>query len=501
MSQIKKLAGQTAYYGISSILGRVLNFLLLPIWTDRLIDAEYGVVSYIYASVALCLIIYTYGMETAFFRFTSKGEGKDVFNSAATSILLTSALISGFLFIQSSGVASFLGKGVLPEYVEYLAVILFIDAVVAIPFAKLRLEEKALKFAVIRTSVITVTILLNLLFLVVFPDILDGKYLSGLENAVSKIYDPKENISYIFISNLAANLLYIPLLFRELFSIRLNINWPLFKKMLVYALPIFLMGLGGMFNEQGYSLILKNIPIDPEIASSSEAALGKFSSVFKLSVIMMLGIQAFRYAAEPFFFSHADNRQAPELFAKVMHYFVSFNVVILVGVALNIELISDIFLRRPEYKEALYVLPILLLAKLFYGVYVNLSVWFKIKDKTIYGAYFAIIGAIITLVGNLFLIPLIGYYGSAITSLVCYAAMSILCWQQGRKYFKVPYSFGPLFVYLIIALLLVYVSGLLSIENQWLRYGYNLLLSGLFLLFMFYKEGRHINYKTTRGND
>ena len=501
MSQIKKLAGQTAYYGISSILGRVLNFLLLPIWTDRLIDAEYGVVSYIYASVALCLIIYTYGMETAFFRFTSKEGGKDIFNSAATSILITSTLLSGFLFVQSKGVASFLGKGVLPEYVQYLALILFIDAIVAIPFAKLRLEEKALKFAVIRTSVITITILLNLLFLVVFPDILKGNYLTGLGDLVNKIYKPEQNISYIFISNLAANTLYIPFLYQELFSIRLKVNWVLFKKMLVYALPIFLMGLGGMLNEQGYSLILKNIPIDPKIASSSEAALGKFSSVFKLSVIMMLGIQAFRYAAEPFFFSHADNREAPELFSKVMHYFVSFNIVLLVGVALNVELISDIFLRRPEYKEALYVLPILLLAKLLYGVYVNLSVWFKIKDKTIFGTYFALIGAIITVAGNLLLIPILGYYGSAIASLVCYATMSILCWQQGRRYFKVPYKFAPLLVYLIIALAIIYLSGLVTIESRWLRYGYNLVLSLLFVLFMFKKEGRKINYKTNKVND
>ena len=473
--------------------------MLLPIWTDRLIDAEYGVVTYIYASVALCLIIYTYGMETAFFRFTSKGEGKDVFNSAATSILITSTLLSGFLFIQSQGVASFLGKGVMSEYIQYLAAILFIDAIVAIPFAKLRLEENALKFAVIRTSVITLTILLNLLFLVVFPDIVEGKYLSRLESLVSKIYDPNESIAYIFISNLVANVLYVPLLFKELFSVRLKINWPLFKQMLTYALPIFLMGLGGMLNEQGYSLILKNIPIDPEIASSSEAALGKFSSVFKLSVIMMLGIQAFRYAAEPFFFSHSDNKQAPELFAKVMHYFVAFNVALLVAVALNIELISDIFLRRPEYKEALYVLPILLLAKLFYGVYVNLSVWFKIKDKTIFGTYYALIGAIITLAGNLLLIPIIGYYGSALTSLLCYAVLSALCWYQGRKYFKVPYKFGALTAYLLLALAVVYGSGFINIENQWMRYGYNMVLSALFVLFMFWREGRKIHYKTLKS--
>lgn len=499
MSQLKKLAGQTAYYGISSILGRVLNFLLLPIWTSRLADHEYGVVTYAYASVALCLIIYTYGMETAFFRFTTKGNGKAVFNSSATSILITSTLLSGFMFLNAESISSFLGKGVLPHYVEYLSAILFIDAIVSIPFAKLRLEEKALKFASIRLTVISLTILLNLLFIVVFPDILEGKYLSRLQGFVKSIFNPDKSISYIFLANLLANLLYLPLLYKELFSIKLSIDWALFKKMIAYAFPIFLMGLGGMFNEQGYALILKNITINPAIASSSEAAVGKFSSVFKLSIIMMLGIQAFRYAAEPFFFSHADNKQAPELFAKVMHYFVAFNLVVLVGVALNIELISDIFLRKLEYKEALYVLPILLLAKLFYGVYVNLSVWFKIKDKTIYGTYYALIGAIITLAGNLLLIPVIGYYGSALSSLFCYGVMSVLCWYQGRKYFQVPYKFGQLALYLMLAIGVVYASDLIQVQNQWLGYGINLLISGSFLIFMYMKEGRQIRYKTKKA--
>ena len=499
MSQLKKLAGQTAYYGISSILGRVLNFLLLPIWTSRLATEEYGIVTYAYASVALCLIIYSYGMETAFFRFTSKGNGKAVFDSSATSILITSSLLSGLIFLNAPAIAGFLGKGIMPVYVEYLAAILFVDAIVAIPFAKLRLEEKALKFAVIRISVITITILLNLLFIVVFPDILAGKYLTSMEVFVSEIYKPERSVTYIFLANLIANVIYVPLLFKELFSIRLSIDWVLFKKMLVYALPIFLMGLGGMFNEQGYGLILKNIPIDPSIASSSEDALGKFSSVFKLSVIMMLGIQAFRYAAEPFFFSHSDNKQAPELFARVMHYFVAFNVVVLVCVALNIELISDIFLRKPEYKEALFVLPILLLAKLFYGVYVNLSVWFKIKDKTIFGTYYALIGAVITLVGNLLLIPIIGYYGSALTALLCYSVMSFLCWYQGRKYFQVPYKFGKLSLYLILAIIVVYGSDLMVIENQWFSYGINLSISVAFIFFMYIKEGRQIKYKSNKA--
>ncbi len=245
-----------------------------------------------------------------------------------------------------------------------MAAILFIDGLIAIPFAKLRLEQKALKFALIKVGVITITILLNLLLIIVLPDIYDGKYLVSLQSVVQKIYNPSIGIGYIFIANLLANLLYLPLLWRELAQIRFSIHWTTFKPMLVYALPIFLMGLGGMFNEQGYALILKHV-FPEELGVSGSDALGVFSGAFKLSVIMMLGIQAFRYAAEPFFFSHAENKEAPALFARIMHYFVVFNVVVLVGVALNTELIADVFLRNDSYKEALFVLPILLIAKLF----------------------------------------------------------------------------------------------------------------------------------------
>jgi len=496
MSQIKKLAGQTAYYGISSILGRVLNFLLLPIWTDRLVRSEYGAVTELYAYVALCLIVYTFGMETAFFRFSNKTNAKEAYNSTATAVLSTSAFFSALIYLLSDQIANALGNGVEQQYVQYMAAILFIDGLIAIPFAKLRLEQKALKFAFIKVSVISTTIILNLLFIMVLPDISAGKYLIGLQETVNKFYNPSLGIGYIFIANLLANLLYLPLLWKQLLQIKLSIHWSTFKPMLVYALPIFLMGLGGMFNEQGYALILKHV-FPEDLGISGDDALGVFSGAFKLSVVMMLGIQAFRYAAEPFFFSHAENKEAPALFARIMHYFVVFNIVVLVAVALNTELIGDVFLRNDTYKEALFVLPILLIAKLFYGVYVNLSVWFKLTDKTIYGTYYALIGAIITLLGNLLLIKEIGYYGSAVTALVCYGVMSLLCYLKGKKTFPIPYNFKPLFGYLIIAILIIYGVDLIKMDTKWLSYGVKLLITAVFTGTMFFFEGRKINYKSS----
>ncbi len=492
MSQIKKLAGQTAYYGISSILGRVLNFALVPFYTRILPEPEYGVVINLYGVAAFLNIIYTYGLETSFFRFSTKQKSIDTYYYTSTAILFTSILLSGMLFLAAPSISAFTAAETNPEFIRYLALIVFIDAIVAIPFAKLRLDDRPIKFAAIRLTVTGVTIGLNMLFLVVFPGIMAGKYLTGLQGTVDKIYNPEIGVGYIFIANLIANALYLPLLLKELRQIRIRFNWTAFKPIFHYAFPIFLMGLAAMFNDQGYTIIFKFLFDDPE------AQIGIYGSAFKLSVLMMLGIQAFRYAGEPFFFSHSENKQAPTLFARVLHYFIVFNISIMVGIAVNIELISDVFLGRPGYKEALYVLPVLLLAKLFFGVYVNLSVWFKIKDMTIYGTYFAGVGALITLVGHLWLvrIPSIGYYGSAISALACYIVMCLLCYFKGRKVFKVPYNFTKPAAYLMLALAVIYGSNLISLESDWGQYGIDIIITAGFLLIMYLFERKNFRYKT-----
>ena len=495
MSEIKKLAGQTAYYGISSILGRMLNFLLLPLWTAQLPEQEYGAVTNLYAFTALLNIVYTYGLETGYFRFTTRDKSTDAYHYTGTAILLTSLVFSGIIILSANNITGFLQDGIQPEYIVYLALILFIDAIVSIPFAKLRLDERPVKFVIIRSSVIVLTVILNLLFLWLFPAISEGKYLGGMKGFVDSVYDPSIGVGYIFLANLIANVLYLPLLWKEFMALKLRFNFSALKPILTYAIPIFLMGIAGTINDKGYAIIM------PYIDHGGLLTLGKYDGAFKLSVIMMLGIQAFRYAGEPFFFSHSDNKEAPALFARIMHYFVTFSIVVMVGVALNIDLISDIFLRRPGYKEALYVLPILLLAKLFYGIYINLSVWFKIKDKTKFGTYFASVGVVITLLGNFILIPLIGFIGSALTSLACYMVMCLLCYRKGIQYFKVPYNFKPLLGYLIMALFFIYAGGLIKPENNWLNYGFSFALSGVFVLIMYLLEGKNIKYKSVENAD
>ena len=489
MSQIKKLAGQTAYYGISSILGRVLNFALVPLYTRVFLESEYGVVINLYSYVAFLNIIYTYGLETSFFRFSTKQKSIDAYHYTASAILLTSTLLSALIFLTAPSLVGLTEAGENYEYIQYLAIIVFIDAIVAIPFAKLRLDERPIKFAIIRLTVIGVTIGLNMLFLVVFPDIMAGEYLTGLQSIISPIYDPEIGVGYIFISNLIANALYLPLLYKEFLQIRIRFKWSAFKPILAYAFPIFLMGLAAMFNDQGYAILFSYV------LDNAKEQIGIYGSAFKLSMLIMLGVQAFRYAGEPFFFSHAENKQAPSLFARVMHYFIVFNIVLMVGIAVNLELIADVFLGRPGYKEALFVLPILLVAKLMYGVYVNLSVWFKIKDKTIFGTYFASIGAVITVLGHFLLVSQIGYVGSAITALLCYTVMCLICYVKGREYFKVPYKFGKPLLYLIMALGVIYASNLVKLDTNWLQYGVDLLISLGFLAVMWLLEGKNFKYK------
>jgi len=495
MTEIKKLAGQTAYYGISSILARVLNFLLLPIWTARLDTAEYGAATEVYGYVALLLIIYTFGMETAFFRFSRKEDPQKVYHSSATAVIIVSGILSCLIYFNATNVATFLGQNVKGQYVQFIAAILFIDALVAIPFAFLRLKEKALKFAIIKTSVVSITIVLNLLLLVVFPDILEGRYLESWQGQISSFYTPDQQIGYIFTANLLANLFYIPLLWRELSRLRLRIDKTILTRMLKYALPLFIMGLAGMFNEQGYTILFERAYPETENMSGT-GALGIFGSTVKLSVIMMLGIQAFRYAAEPFFFNHADNRESPALFAKIMHYFVITNILMLVAVSLNTGLISAIFISNDEYKAALYVLPILLLAKLFYGIYVNLSVWFKVKDKTIFGSYFALTGALITLVGNLALIPLLGFLGSALSSLTCYLVMCMMCYFSGRKYLSIPYRFRPLIIHLFIALIIIWSHMQIQLNSEIMAYTVSGLITLLYASVVIVYEWKNLDYKT-----
>ncbi|MDX1627530.1 MAG: polysaccharide biosynthesis C-terminal domain-containing protein [Fulvivirga sp.] len=444
MSQLKRLAGDTAIYGISSILGRSINYLLIFLHTAFFLPDELGVITVLYSFVGFINVLYTFGMETTFFRFINKPENKKAYNIAATVVILISTLISALIIFKSQTVAVWLGYPDLHHFIVWLAVIVWIDGIMAIPFARIRQENKAKLFATVKVGNILVNVLLQVTFLWIIPEFIPLSW-------VSSWYDPTLGVGYIILANLIANALFFLWLWKPISKIRLSLDGALLKPMLKYAFPIMIMGLAGIANEMLGNILLEYLLPDTFYKNmSSTAAVGVYGQTLKLSIFMILAIQAFRYAGEPFFFSQAKEKNAPELFARVMHYFVIASLLILMLVSMNVHFIAEIFLRKPEYRVALYLVPILMLGKLFFGIYVNLNVWFKLTDKTMYGTYFSLLGAAVTVVGNILLIPYLGFTGSAITSVLCYFSMSFLCYRTGKFRYPIPYNFQKLLPYFII---------------------------------------------------
>lgn len=458
MGKLKSLASQTAVYGVSSILGRLLNYALVPLHTQVFPDSEdLGVVTGLYAYVAILMVIYSFGMETAFFRFATKDKLSDTFNATSTAVVLVSTFFSTLIILFAPEIAVITGYPDASTLIIWLAIILWIDSILAIPFARLRLENRARAFATAKMLNIIINVGLQVLFLMVIPFIISRQW-PGYK-LLDLVYDNTLGIGYIFLANLIANALLIPMLWKSISKIRIKIEWNKLKPILIYASPILITGVAGMFNEQLDKILLEQLlPDDFYDELTSTGAVGVYGQTFKLSIFMMLAIQAFRYAGEPFFFSNAKDPDAPDLFARVMHYFVILSMLILVLVSINVDLIGFMFLRNPEYRLALYLVPILLLGKFFYGIYMNLSIWFKLTDKTVYGMYFSIIGAIITIVGNFLLIPYIGYLGCAITSVLCYGCMTLICYIWGQKHYPIPYNFKILMPYFLIACILIVMS-------------------------------------------
>ncbi|MDA0194942.1 MAG: oligosaccharide flippase family protein [Bacteroidetes bacterium] len=470
MGLLKKLAGETVLYGASSILGRFLNYLLVPLYTAVFSPGEYGIVTELYAYVAFLNILYVYGLETAYFRFSTK-EGhdeKNVFNSCFTAILVTSVIFSLALSLFSTEIALLLEYPGKNHLIIWLAAILAIDAVVAIPFARLRLQNRAQYFVLVKLISIFVNIALNLFFLIYLPYRLNN--FGPLPIFLEGIYNPSWGVEYIFISNLVANGLILFMLLPTGSKLKLHFSLSTISPLLKYAYPFIFVGLAGVTNEMLSRAILKyRLPIDYYDNLSSIAALGIFGACYKLAVFMTLAVQAFRYAAEPFFFAHAEQKNSPVIFARVMHWYIIFACFIFISISINLDIIGVVFLRNPEFREGLYIVPYLLMGGLFLGIYYNLSIWYKLTDKTLYGAVLSGIGAIVTIAFNIILIPYLGFLGSAITTLLTYSVMSLLSYTIGKKHLEIPYKVGKAIFYIFFAFIIVFSSTYLEeLYSAWI---------------------------------
>ena len=492
MSVAKKLASQTAVYGVSSIVGRVLTYLLVPIYTRAFAAAEYGVVTGLYAYVSFLNVVFTYGMETTYFRFANRPgtDRRELYDRTLSLLIVSTTVLTAVLMLLARPL---LGLLEIPpgheQYAIWVAVILGLDALTAIPFARLRLENRARKFASIKLAGIVANVVLNLFFIVLCPAVVSGHFLPTLQPLVARVYDPTVGVGYVFLSNLVASGLTLLLLWRELLDFRFRLNPAFLRPLLNYAYPLMLMGLAGMVNETLDRILLpKWLPDNFYPGQSSLTAVGIYGACYKLSIFMSLVIQAFRYAAEPFFFAQSTEKNSPATFAMILKWFTLCCAVIFVGISLNVEDFGRLFLRRPEYLQGLVVVPVLLLANLFLGVYYNLSVWFKLTDKTYYGTYIGAGGAVLTIALNFLLSPLLGYLGCALATLACYFMMAILCWRLGERHFPVPYPALRLGLWLLFASALVGLGWGVELTDWWARHAWHTGLTGVFLLALYLVE-------------
>lgn len=422
-----------------------------------------------YGYVTFFNVFLTYGMETAFFRFSQKKENAaQVYSTALTSLVSSSLVFMALMIVLSEPVAWLIGIPENPEYVIYFSIIIPLDAICAIPFAYLRQQNKALRFAVIKNISIFTNIVLNLYFFLLCP------YVESRYNMQLPLYNGTAQVGYIFISNMIASIITLPLLGKEILAIRnASFDKSLWREMLVYGLPLMVVGFAGMINEALDRIIISKLYPTTE---QGLFATGIYGANYKLSILMSLFIQAFRYAAEPFFFSHAKTDDKRTIYALVMNYFVLVCLVLFLTVMLYIDVFK--YFIDPRYWEGLNVVPILLLANMFLGIYYNLTIWYKLSDQTSKGAVISVIGAVITVAGNFALIPVLGYTGSAWATLLCYLSMVIICYVMGMKYYPIPYNTGRVLGYIVLALALFFGSRFLTpqIDNAIIANGLNAVL-------------------------
>jgi O-antigen/teichoic acid export membrane protein len=471
----KKLFKQTVIYGLATVLPRMFSFLLVPLYTDLLPKEEYGKLSVIFAFMIFFNVILAYGMETAFFRFYSKESNKEsVVETSMISIFWTTIT---FLFIALLS-RNYLSEwsGVDGQYISYTIWILALDALVIIPFSKLRAYQKPMVYAVIKIGNVLVNLFLSILFLLYIPKVIEASP-NGL---LSSLYVENFQIGYIFLANIVASLLTFIALSPDYVYLKWKFDFDLWKRMMEYGLPILVAGIAFAINEQFDKILLvKLLP-----SNIAESEVGVYSACYKLGLFMVLYRTAYTLGIEPFFFSHSSDKSAPQIYATVTKYFVIFGSFILLSVIVFADLFKILMIRDSSYWVAMKVVPLIILANFFLGIYTNLSVWYKLIDKTYYGAYISIVGAIITLVLNFLLIPTMSYYGSAIATIAAYGSMMFISYYLGNKYYPIPYDLKKIGGYLSLSIFFSALSFYVFRENYFV--GISLLIA--FLYFIYYHE-------------
>ncbi|UZO81663.1 oligosaccharide flippase family protein [Aquimarina sp. ERC-38] len=463
---------------MATVLPRMFSFLLLPLYTNILPEDEYGKVTIIFSYFIICNVILAYGMETAFFRFyQEKSQQKQVVNTSTLSLLFSSLLFVGIAWTFQGAIADFVEIDV--NYIKLVIWILFLDAVVIIPFAYLRASQRPIKYAIIKIANVVINLSLNVYFLV---------YMSKMISPNSLIYHLFENqneIHFIFISNFIASAFTLLALASFYFKISYKVDVKLWKQMMQYGWPVLIAGAAYSINETFDKILLSKMLPD----AIAKAQVGIYGACYKLALFMTLFATAFRLGIEPFFFSQAKEKNAANTYAQITKYFVIFGAVIFLFVVTFIDILKVYIVRDPVYWEGIIIVPIVLLANFCLGIYHNLSVWYKVTDKTIIGAYISVVAAIITLVLNILLIPYISYIGSAIATLVAYSFMMLSSWWLGRKQYPIPYDLKKIGTYFGLSILFSTLSFYVFDSN----YLVSVPLFLTFLLLLYFGERKEIS--------
>ncbi|MFP4017644.1 MAG: oligosaccharide flippase family protein [Bacteroidales bacterium] len=490
MGQYKQLAGQTLIYGLGTIVPRFLNyFVLTPFYTRIFKDFEYGIVNEFYAYIVFLLILLTYGTETGYFRFAKEEKNRgEVFSTIMTSIFTTTVLFFLVVFLFYQDIARFLEYEQNSYLILLFTSVVAIDAFSAVPFAKLRFQNKAKKFGLLKIFNVIANLFFNVIFFVLMP-YLKTKFPGS---PLLLLYNEGIGVGYVFISNLLAGVFTLILLLPEL-KIRLSlIQFSLLKQILKYSLPLLFVGLSGAVNEVADKFFLK-ILIPGRDESLSQ--IGIYSANYKLGMLMTIFIQMFRYAAEPFYFNKMKDKDAKKVYANVMKYFILFGFFLFLFVILYLDVLKHFI--GSDYHSGLKIVPIILIANLFLGVVYNLSIWYKLTNLTKYGAMIAFIGAGITVVFNILLIPHLGYVGSAWTTLICYMTMAVISYSLSRKYYKIPYNIKSISLYAAIVMGIFLLQNYIEYPGLILKVIINSLFLLGFIIVLIYRE--KITYEDVRN--
>lgn len=470
MSQYKNLFKQTAVYGIATVVPRMFSFILTPLYTGVMDNTKYADVSIIFSWLVFFNVILAYGMETAFFRFYNSSDKKQVVSTATISLFWSSLAFLSIALLCRNFLADAIEIDT--EYVTYTIWVLVLDALVIVPFSKLRAEGRPMVYAAIKIGNVVLNLLLNLFFLLWLPH-LAANY---PDSFIATLYVKDFEVGYVFVANVMASLATLLVLLPHYLKLSWHFNHTLWKNMMRYAMPIMVAGIAFAINETFDRPLLKFMNVDP-------VDIGAYAACYRLALFMTLFTTAFRLGIEPFFFSNAGNANAPQTYATVTKYFVIFGSVILLGVVAFADVLKLILLRDASFWKAMNVVPLIIIANFFLGIYTNLSIWYKLSDKTKMGAYISIIGAVVTLLFNFALIPVWGYLGSAIATVAAYGTMMVVSYYMGAKYYPIPYDLKKMGAYVGLSVALSCLSFYIPVLRETFVFGILSLIGFMYLIY------------------